>query len=247
MAWKGETNQTPNWITTCYLQEKSLFEPPDLVSDGFEYYLYESKLFYFTSKVSRKITAVFIGFSNISLASQKRDPEDIIYIHKCQGYTNVRFTRWSAWWIKRFPVLHMSKADWTLLVSSKWFSSLFPQSQALKEAFCSCLTWNLFYDLEMKCFDLGGRGGRLRGRELFLMIWYCIRQLLSFRQDLILRSRSSLCHYHLPPTPSCFLSRQLRGITEYHLHHTASYCSPGLGKLIVWASLWGRDQCGCLL
>lgn len=82
------------------------------------------------------------------------------------------------------------------------------------------------------------------GKEgAFLMIWYCTRQLFSFRQDLIRSSKSLPCQCyqeHSPfSQPSCFFSRQLWGTTEDD-HQNASWCCPGLGKLIsvstwVWA------------
>lgn len=60
-------------------ERKSLFEPTDWVNDGLEYYIiasvYMKAILNFISKVGRKVTSVFIGFSYISVASQDLDTE----------------------------------------------------------------------------------------------------------------------------------------------------------------------------
>lgn len=67
-----------------------------------------------------------------------------------------------------FPVVHVSKSGCSPSDIAKWFSSLFPQSPALKEAFGSCLTWNLFYDVGMKSLDLTRREGGSFFNDLIL-------------------------------------------------------------------------------
>lgn len=137
----------------------------------------------------------------------------------------------------------MSKSDCSPPVSSKWFSSLFPQSLALKEDFRSYLTWNLSYDLGMKSLDLMGREGGSFFNDLILCE---AASLLQAGSDTKLQVFAVCqCHQEHSPSSSYFFSRQPRGSTEDHLHQTASCCCPGWGQLINM-SFSGGERSGWL-
>lgn len=138
----------------------------------------------------------------------------------------------------------MSKSDCSPPVSSKLFSSLFPQSLALKEDFRSYLTWNVSYDLGMKSLDLTGR----EGGSFFNNLILCeAASLLHAGSDTKLQVFAVCqCHQEHSPSSSYFFSRQPRGSTEDHLHQTASCCCPGSGQLINMSFSGEKDQGECL-